>query len=195
MANLPLTGSQYWGAALNNYLRQINSDVASLKLRLDNFSITASYSGSGWVGNIYKISINEEHTAFAENMGTNTAVFRLKSNATGFNATFKISGTLIFNNPASGRSQSINIPESQNMKITFGGGQADSDDLKVLHYLRYDANGDYELVERGQTGITVLMPNDGYYPIYAIYDEDAGFKIALNREQEFIFRYRPSFYC
>ena len=187
MANLPLTGSQYWGAALNNYLRQINSDVAALKLRLDNFTVSASYSGSGWAENTYKISINEEHTAFAEPMGNNTAVFRLKSNATGFNATFKISGTLIFNNPASGRSQSINIPESQNMKITFGGGQADSDDLKVLHYLHYDVNGDYELVERGQTGITVLMPNDGYYPIYAIYDEDAGFKIALNREQEFIF--------
>lgn len=188
MANLPLTGSQYWGAALNNYLRQINSDVAALKLRLDNFTVSAQYSGSGWAENTYTIAVNAEHEAYAEPCDDNMAVFKFKSSSSGnFNPTFKISGTLIFNNPATGRSQSINIPDSQNMKITFGQGQTDADDLKVVHYLEFDKNGDYQFKSRGSAGLGSIMPSDGYYPVYAVYDKDAGFKVVLNKEQEFIF--------
>lgn len=188
MANLPLTGSQYWGAALNNYLRQINSDVASLKLRLDNFSITASYSGSGWVGNIYNISISDQHTSYAEAHGENTAVYKMKYVGSQFNPTFKISGTLIFNNPSTSRSSSISMPESQNMKISFGAGENDRDDLRVVHQLSYNSSKkEYEVIKRSTNPIEVLMPSDGYYPVYAIYDGDIGFVVALNSSQEFIF--------
>jgi hypothetical protein len=187
MANLPLTGSQYWGAALNNYLRQLNGDIAALKLRLDNFSVSASYSGSGWAESYYKISVDDANASYAELLDNNNAVYQLISGGAGYNATFKISGTLIFNNPDKGTSSAIAIPESQNMKITFGIG-TDSDDLKVMHYLTYNSSTEkYEFHQRDKETLDVLMPNDGYYPIYAFSDSETGFRIALNQAQEFIF--------
>lgn len=188
MANLPLTGSQYWGAALNNYLRQLNTDITSLKLRLDNFTVSASYSGSGWVESTYKISpcTDEGRNGYVEALGDNTAVFELKSDDKGFNPTFLISGTLIFNNPATGRSLSVSIPESQNMKLAFGSSQTETDDLRAVHILSYK-NGEYEVTQRDDTDISSMMAHDGYYPVYAIYNEKKGFIVALNTEQEFIF--------
>ena len=187
MANLPLTGSQYWGAALNNYLRQLNSDIAALKLRLDNFSVSASYSGSGWAESYYKISVDDANASYATALTNNNAVYQLNSGSAGYNATFKISGTLIFNNPDKGTSSAIAIPESQNMKITFGTG-TDSDELKVMHYLTYSTSTEsYVLHQRNTETLDVLMPHDGYYPIYAFYDSEVGFRIALNQAQEFIF--------
>ncbi len=189
MANLPLTGSQYWGAALNNYLRQINTDVTNLKLRLDNFTVSATYSGSGWVESTYNISeaTAANFSGSVEALGTNTAVFKLKTNTSGyFIPTFVISGTLIFNSPKSGRSISITIAETQSMKLYFGSGKEDADDLRSVHQLSYQ-NGEYVVTPRGSLDISVLMPRDGYYPVYAIYDSEIGFIVALNSEQEFIF--------
>ena len=186
MANLPLTGSQYWGAALNNYLRQVQTDVQALKIRLDNFTVAASYSGSGWAESIYEISVDNSAQAYAEAVSGNTGVFKMSVENDKFDPKFLISGTLIFNT-SSGQTLSINIPTTQNMKLAFGAGQ-DSDDTKIVHSLEWDsATQRYNFKERNNATIDSILTRDGYYPVYAIYDAASGFRVAVNKEQEFIF--------
>lgn len=53
---LPLQNSQYWGAALNNYLRHIDTNIAGLEEQMNNFKIATSYDGSGFVEK-YNLSV------------------------------------------------------------------------------------------------------------------------------------------
>ena len=54
---LPLQNSQYWGAALNNYLRHIDTNIAGLEEQMNNFKIATSYDGSGFIEG-YGLSID-----------------------------------------------------------------------------------------------------------------------------------------
>lgn len=181
MANLPLTGSQYWGAALNNYLRQMNTDMSELKIQLANFKIAAAYSGSGWVDGSYTLTnLQDNFEIVNDAIGNNINVYKIEdaSNA-------KIEGTMVF--VEGNDAKSITLDASSTTRMTFSLAVNESASLHVVQTLKYSATAkSYEVVKRDKPLAQVCVKN-GFYPVYAVNDNEFGFRIALNPEQEFIF--------
>lgn len=176
MANLPLTGSQYWGAALNNYLRQLNTDIDDLKIQLANFTIAASYSGSGWTESKYDLSDFNSMAALAQNPG----VYTINDTSTA-----KMQGTLVFSSGAS--TTSVTLEESSNIYMSFRVGDNTDPTKRVVHVLEYDASEHTYSVTNRTNNLASTCTFNGFYPVYAVNDSTQGFKLAINPRQEFIF--------
>lgn len=181
MANLPLTGSQYWGAALNNYLRQLNTDMSELKIQLANFKIAAAYSGSGWVDGTYLLTnLQNNFTLISDANGNNVNVYSIEDSS---NA--KIEGTMVF--VEGNDAKSITLDASSTTRITFSLAVNESANLHVVQTLKYSTTSkSYEVIKRDKPLAQVCEKN-GFYPVYAINDNEFGFRVAINPEQEFIF--------
>lgn len=179
MANLPLTGSQYWGAALNNYLRQMNSDISAVKNRLDNLQVAAAYSGSGWTGGTYNISIAAGSEDYATEYTSEPGLFEIVHN----DACFHLSGELIFYNASQKSSTTIQLPENQSYLMTFSKGYS-GDNYFVVHSVQQDADGKLVVAELTKS-IHDTLTADGYYPLYAISSESS-FTLAVNLDQMFV---------
>ena len=175
MANLPLTGSQYWGAALNNYLRQVSSDVEDLKVQLANFSVAASFNGSGWKEGFYNLV---DCVSMAPIAG-NTGVYQLTDSSSGV-----LVGTLIF--CTSSGTISIPLERASGITMTYATSSNDSAKKPVKHLTYNTSEKKYEVEERSQT-LNELLAVNGFYPVYAISDGGQSFSIAVNPNGEFIF--------
>jgi hypothetical protein len=176
MANLPLTGSQYWGAALNNYLRQLNTDIDDLKIQLANFTIAASYSGSGWTESTYLLSDLSGMTALDQNPG----VYTINDTSTA-----KMQGTLVFSSGTS--TTSVTLEASSNIYMSFRVGDTTDATKRVVHVLDYDTSKNTYSVANRTTNLASTCTSNGFYPVYAVNDSTQGFKLAINPKQEFIF--------
>lgn len=179
MANLPLTGSQYWGAALNNYLRQMNSDISAVKNRLDNLQVAAAYSGSGWAGGTYNISIAAGSEDYATEYTNEPGLFEIVNN----DACFHIDGELIFYNASQKSSTTIQLPENQSYLMTFSSNYS-GDNYFIVHSVQQDSNGKL-VVSALSKPIVQTLASDGYYPLYAISTESS-FTLAVNLDQMFV---------
>jgi hypothetical protein len=175
MANLPLTGSQYWGAALNNYLRQVSSDVEDLKIQLANFSVTASFNGSGWKEGFYNLVDCVSMTPIAGNTG----VYQLTDSSAGV-----LVGTLIF--CTSSGTVSIPLERASGITMTCAASSNDSTKKPIKQLTYNTSDKKYEVEERSQT-LNELLTTNGFYPVYAISDGGQSFSIAVNPNGEFIF--------
>ena len=176
MANLPLTGSQYWGAALNNYLRQMNTDIEDLKIQLANFTVAASYSGSGWTEGTYYLIDPTNMQLVSGNSG----VYIVNSNSKA-----KMVGTLIFSSSAG--ATSVTLEAASNVYMSFNVADVSNPNCRLINTLEYDTTKKTYSVQTRTQSLEDVCTNKGFYPIYAVNDINSGFKLALNPNQEFVF--------
>lgn len=176
MANLPLTGSQYWGAALNNYLRQLSTDIDDLKIQLANFTVAASYSGSGWADHTYTLS---DLPATAQIDG-NAGVYRINDTFTA-----KIIGTLIFTSNSG--TQSVTMEATSDVRFTFDLSEDDTTTMRVVQSFVWDEDAQKYIWQVRGSELSTFCPTNGFYPIYIVNDETLGFKLGIVGRQEFIF--------
>lgn len=176
MANLPLTGSQYWGAALNNYLRQLNTDIEDLKIQLANFTVAASYSGSGWTEGTYYL-IDPTNMQLVNG---NSGVYIVNSNSKA-----KMVGTLIFSSSAG--ATSVTLEAAGNVYMSFNVADVSNPNCRLINTLEYDTTKKTYSVQTRTQSLEDVCPHKGFYPVYAVNDISSGFKLALNPKQEFVF--------
>lgn len=176
MANLPLTGSQYWGAALNNYLRQLNTDIEDLKIQLANFTIAASYSGSGWTEGTYYLA----DLTSMQMISGNSGVYKVQNSSKA-----KMVGTLIFSSSAG--ATSVTLEAASNVYMSFDVTDVSNPNCRLINTLEYDTTKKTYSVQTRTQRLENVCTNKGFYPIYAVNDINSGFKLALNPNQEFVF--------
>lgn len=176
MANLPLTGSQYWGAALNNYLRQLNTDIEDLKIQLANFTIAASYSGSGWTEGTYYLA----DLTSMQMVSGNSGVYIVQNGSKA-----KMVGTLIFSSSAG--ATSVTLEAASNVYMSFDVNDVSNPNCRLINTLEYDATKKIYSVQTRTQRLENVCTNKGFYPVYAVNDINSGFKLALNPNQEFVF--------
>lgn len=176
MANLPLTGSQYWGAALNNYLRQLNTDIEDLKIQLANFTIAASYSGSGWTEGTYYLA----DLTSMQMVSGNSGVYIVQNGSKA-----KMVGTLIFSSSAG--ATSVTLEAASNVYMSFDVNDVSNPNCRLINTLEYDTTKKTYSVQTRTQRLENVCTNKGFYPIYAVNDINTGFKLALNPNQEFVF--------
>lgn len=176
MANLPLTGSQYWGAALNNYLRQLNTDIEDLKIQLANFTIAASYSGSGWTEGTYYLA----DLTSMQMVSGNSGVYIVQNGSKA-----KMVGTLIFSSSAG--ATSVTLEAASNVYMSFDVNDVSNPNCRLINILEYDTTKKTYSVQTRTQRLENVCTNKGFYPIYAVNDINTGFKLALNPNQEFVF--------
>lgn len=176
MANLPLTGSQYWGAALNNYLRQLNTDIEDLKIQLANFTVAASYSGSGWTEGTYYLA----DLTNMQMVSGNSGVYIVNENSKA-----KMVGTLIFSSSAG--ATSVTLEAASNVYMSFAVADVSNPNCRLINTLEYDTTKKTYSVQTRTQSLENVCTNKGFYPIYAVNDINTGFKLALNPNQEFVF--------
>ena len=76
MANnkaLPGQGNTQWGATLNNYIRSLQEEITSVQNQMNNFTIAASYDGSGFYvnKNKYSLTLDSSSGTMSGKSGTN----------------------------------------------------------------------------------------------------------------------------
>lgn len=176
MANLPLTGSQYWGAALNNYLRQMNTDIEDLKIQLANFTVAAAYSGSGWTESTYSLDNYSDMSLVSGNSGVYIVTDKSKA---------RMTGTLIFS--GSTGATPVTLESASNVSMSFNTNDNSDTNCRVVNKLQYSESEKTYSVQTRTENLETACPYKGFYPIYAVNDNITGFKLALNPNQEFVF--------
>lgn len=176
MANLPLTGSQYWGAALNNYLRQMNTDIEDLKIQLANFTVAAAYSGSGWTEGTYSLGNPSDMPPVDGNSGVYIVTNRSRA---------RMTGTLIFS--GSTGATPVTLESASDVSMSFNTEDNSNTKCRVVNKLQYSESEKTYSVQTRTEALEVACPHKGFYPIYAVNDDEAGLKLALNPNQEFVF--------
>lgn len=149
MPNLPQAGSQFWGAALNKYLRSVEQELDALRANMNTMTAAVAYSGSGWTEGYTLTTTN------ATERGTD--IYDVNANSI-----FTITGDLVITLNAS----SPRVTQIKKFELYWGSQDESGRPIKLYKQVYNTNSASVDLQMQGMGIQTLDNAPDGYYPVY-----------------------------